>query len=189
MKAIHRLDKKSHVRKNFVACALAVLANGISIPTYAASDSAVITITGKVLANTCTIDNASKEQNIVLPDISDRDIRGLGKTGGMKDIIITLAECGASVGNVAITTSGAVDSDDSTAFANTASEGAEGVGLYFYQTDGITTFKPDGSVTEERALVPSENNVLTFKAAYVGTKDTVKAGDFNAVVNINFEYL
>lgn len=50
----------------------------------AASDTAALTITGKVLANTCTIDSGSAVQTIPLGNISDRDIRGKGTTGEKK---------------------------------------------------------------------------------------------------------
>lgn len=167
---------------------IAALVCGLSANTYAASDSAIITITGKVLANTCTIDEASAKQSITLSDIADRDIKGVGKTGGEKNISIVLKDCGAAASNVVVTASGTPDDDDTTAFANTATDGAEGVGLYFYQTDGSTKFKPDGSAEETSALTPSADNTLTYKAAYVGTKDTVKAGDFSTVVNMKFDY-
>lgn len=184
-----RLIKEKNIKRATVTTGvIAALVCGLSANTYAASDSATITITGRVLANTCTIDSTSASQNIVLSDIADRDIKGAGKTGGEKNIRIVLKDCGAAASNVVVTTSGTADTDDTTAFANTAADGAKGVGLYFYQTDGAKKFKPDGSVEETSALRPSEDNPLTYKASYVGTKDTVRAGDFSTVVNMMFKY-
>ncbi|MFP2423372.1 fimbrial protein [Pseudescherichia vulneris] len=167
---------------------IAALVCGLSANTYAASDSATITISGRVLANTCTIDSATATQKIDLPNISDRDIKGVGKTGGEKEISIVLKDCGAAASSVVVTASGTAVTDYSTAFANTASDGAKGVGLFFYQTDGVKKFKPDGSVQETSPLRSSEDNTLTYKAAYVGTEDTVTAGYFSTVVNMKFEY-
>lgn len=157
----------------------------------AASDTATITITGRVVANTCTISSGSKEQAIQLQSIADRDIQDKGATGGDNDVNIVLRDCGSAASKVKVSAWGNADADDITAFANAISSsdgGAEGVGLYFYQTGG-EKFLPDGSVTESSDLIPSADNTLIYKAAYVGTKGTVAAGSFRTVVNMGFEYL
>jgi len=157
----------------------------------AATDKATITITGKVLANTCTIDSSSATQSIPLDDISDRDIRGKGTIGGKKDVVIKLTNCGAGASRVVVSASGTPDADDASAFTNVKTQadgGATGVGVYFFQTDGTTKFVPAGTVTQISTLKPSVDNTLTYKAAFVGTKDAVTAGDFSTVVNMNFNY-
>lgn len=136
-----------------------------ALQAQAASESTVITFNGTVLANTCTLSTGSREQIMVLGSIADRDIKGKGTTGG--------------------------ENDDSLAFRNSLPEsegGAAGVGLYFYQTDGKTQFSPDGSVTQISPLTPAADNILIDKAAYAGTKDSVVAGKFSTVINMNFEY-
>lgn len=158
---------------------------------HAASDTATITITGRVLANTCTIDSGSATQTIQLDDISDRDIRGKGTTGGKKDVVIKLTNCGAGASGVVVSASGSEDTDDASAFANVKAQadgGATGVGVYFFQTDGTTKFVPAGTAKQTSELTPSVDNTLTYKASYVGTKDAVTAGDFSTVVNMTFEY-
>lgn len=157
----------------------------------AASDMAVITITGRVLANTCTIDSGSASQTVTLPDIADRDISGKGTTGGAKDVVIVLKDCGAAASGVEVRASGNPDTKDTTAFTNAVAQadgGATGVGVYFFQTDGTTKFLPDGTVTQTSALTPSVDNILTYKASYVGTSDAVTAGTFSTVVNMTFDY-
>jgi len=156
-----------------------------------AADSAVITINGRVIANTCTIDSNSASQIITLNDVADRDIRGKGKTSGEKEVTINLKDCGAQATAVTVTASGAADADDNTAFRNVITEsngGATGVGLYFYQESSTAKFTPDGAATQSRQLIPNSDNVLTYKAAYTGTKDTVTAGAFSTVINMMFEY-
>ncbi|QUG77039.1 fimbrial protein [Erwinia sp. E602] len=169
----------------------ALLLSGTGAVTHAASDSAIITLTGRVLANTCTIASGSETQTIQLANVADRDIKGKGTTAGEKTIEMVPEECGTAASAVKVSASGSADADDKTAFANgitAKSDGATGVGLYFYQTDGTKKFNPDGSVTEKSKLTPSENNTLTCKAAYVATKDSITAGEFRTVVNMNFEY-
>lgn len=181
-------NRKAAIKR---AGTLAVLLCGMSTNAYAASDSAIITITGRVLANTCTVDSASANQNIVLPDIADRDIAGTGKTGGEKEVNIILKDCGGDAGSVVVTVTGNQDPLDDSAFANAIPAGnnsADGVALYFMQTDGVTKFSPSGSVQETSILTPAQDNTLVYKASYVGTKDTVTAGNFSTVVNMQFAY-
>ncbi|XGI80457.1 fimbrial protein [Enterobacter hormaechei] len=157
----------------------------------AASDSARITITGNVLSNTCTIDNGSANQTVVLPDISDRDISGKGKLGGLTNVTIKLNDCGTAASEVEVSASGNQDDEDATAFSNSVSQedgGATGVGVYFYHTDGATKFLPDGSVTQVSKLTPLSDNTLNYQASYVGINDTVTAGPFSTVVNMTFTY-
>lgn len=154
----------------------------------AASDTATITITGTVKASTCTIDSDSANKKVTLPDIADRDIQGKGKTGGTKDIDIVLKDCGASVTTVLVTASGNADDENTGAFKNSLTDGADGVALYFYKTDKTGLFNPQGTETETSTLTPSQDNTLTYQAAYVGTKDKVTAGAFSTVVNMKFNY-
>ncbi|BDB31197.1 TPA: type 1 fimbrial protein [Salmonella enterica] len=164
---------------------------GCVLQAQAASDSTFITFNGTVLANTCTLSTGSRDQIMVLGSIADRDIKGKGTTGGEKEVNMVLRDCGASATAVVVSVQGEADNDDALAFRNALPEsegGAAGVGLYFYQTDGKTQFSPDGSVTQISALTPSADNTLIYKAAYAGTKDSVVAGKFSTVVNVNFEY-
>ncbi|ANS44766.1 fimbrial protein [Serratia inhibens] len=157
----------------------------------AATDSASITVTGKVLANTCTLDKAASTLSPILPDISDRDIKGVGTVGGEKDIDIVLKDCGAAVKEVLITVTGTKDGgSDDFAFKNTSqSDPSSGVGLYFYQTQsGTDKFKPDGSTPKTYAINPSEDNTLKMRASYVGLGDTVTAGNFQSTVTMTIDY-
>jgi P pilus assembly protein, pilin FimA len=164
----------------------------ISSFAQAASDKSEVSVTGRILANTCIIDSASAKQTINLPDIADRDIAGKGTIVGTTDVLIVLNDCGASATGVLVNASGNPDTEDITAFANSISQadgGATGVGVYFFQTDGLTKFLPDGSVTQTSKLTPLMNNTLTYKAAYVGTKNKVTPGILNTIVNMTFDYL
>lgn len=81
--------------------ALLLIAVGMG-NAYAATDTAIITITGKVVANTCTMSSGSATQTVTLNDIADRDIRGKGVTGGDKNISIVLKDCGTAASAVKV---------------------------------------------------------------------------------------
>ncbi|KAB8312454.1 type 1 fimbrial protein [Erwinia endophytica] len=168
--------------------ALAVFVCGMSVNTYATTDTASITITGTVIANTCTIDNDSATQAISLTPIADRDIKGVGTTGGAKKVNIVLKDCGEGASAVKVTASGEADGSE---FKNTyagTEQAATGGGLRFLETDSKTAFTPDGKTTETSTLTPSSDNTLIYTAEYVGTADKVTAGEFETVVNMTFEY-
>lgn len=174
-------------KKTGAALFAALLAGAISVNAGAA-DTAVIVITGTVVSNTCTLSDSSRHQTKVLPPIADRDIRGRGTTGASVSFDIDLEDCGPGTTGVRVTASGTPDGSETDAFGNTLADGAKGVALYVYRTNGTDRFKPDGSVSEVSPLTPSTSNRLTYRAAYVGTGEAVTAGRFSTVVNMKFEY-
>ena len=164
----------------------------LSGAAQAASDRAQITVKGRVLANTCTFDASGSTLNPVLPDIADKDIKGVGKTGGMTKVKISLKDCGADTKSVSVTASGmSGNKSDSAVFGNTSKNAgaATGVGLFFYQSNtGSDKFEPAGTVTKVYPLNPGQDNALEFRAAYVGTSNSVTAGDFQTVVTLSMTY-
>lgn len=159
----------------------------------AASDTATITITGKVLANTCSIDSSSATQTITLPTISDRDITGIGAIDSAKTAVpIILRNCGATATSVVVNTSGKAhgvtpELFDNIIASNTAGR-AGGFGIYFYHTNGSDLFFPNGSSRETIRLTPSVDNILTFYATYGVATASVTPGNISAVVNMTFDY-
>ncbi|KGT88760.1 hypothetical protein NG99_21075 [Erwinia typographi] len=181
-------------RRAVSAMALTVLlAAGLNAQAQAASAEAFITIKGKVLSNTCTLE--SKNINVAMAAISDKDIRKKGETAAKRTVSLVLKDCGGAVSAVKVTAQGTADDDDKSAFANLYGNGkdetktaATGLGIHFYETDGNTLFNPDNPVTETSTLTPDEDNTLTYTAEYVGTKDTVTGGNFSTVINMTLDY-
>lgn len=175
------------MEKSALALLLCVMYFPVS-GTMAASDNTSITVSGKVVSNTCVIDDSKSDLSVRLDTISDRDIQKKGDTMGKRDVKIVLKDCGKDTKQVNVTVSGDPDADNTDAFRNASTtDAATGVGLYFYKTDGATLFKPAGS-TEKSTLTPSTENTLTYKAAYVATKANPSAGGFTSVVNLKLDY-
>ncbi|ENJ4070667.1 type 1 fimbrial protein [Enterobacter hormaechei] len=156
--------------------------------SQANSDSASITIIGRVLANTCTIDNGSARQTIILPDVSDRDFHSVGVTIGETPVSIRLNDCGSDIQSVVVKVSGDADSVNTEAFNNSynGQNKAEGIAINFYRTDGIS-FLPNGSNPEEIKLAPG-NNEIVYKTSYISTTEKIVGGNVVAVVNLQFDY-
>ncbi len=157
----------------------------------AALDSAQIILSGKVIANTCTFDSASSDVNPVLPNISDKDIRGIGMVGGNKSIRIVLKDCGSDVNKVEISASGQSDSENKMAFKNMSqSIPAKGVGIYRYQNEhGDEKFDPAGQIKQVYSLSKNQDTNLIFKAAYVGLSDSPTAGNIQSIITLTMKYL
>lgn len=156
--------------------------------TLAKSDSATITITGRVLANTCTIDNGSAKQTVILPDVSDRDFRDVGVTAGETPVIIRLNDCGSDIQSVMVKVSGDPDPVNPGAFNNSynGQNKANGVAINFYRTDGVL-FSPNGSNPEETKLIPG-NNEIVYKTSYISTINKISGGNVTSVVSLHLEY-
>lgn len=169
---------------------IALIAGASFLPLsglQAATDSAKISVSGSIVDNTCTLDTATSDLNPVLDTISDRDMQTAGTVKGEKSIKIVLKNCGKDTTGVQVKAAGTADSDNDSAFKNSGT--AQGIGLYFYKTDGETIFKPGDS--ENSTFTPDVDGgkTLTYKAAYVSTTDNPSAGDFKSEVDLTFTYL
>jgi major type 1 subunit fimbrin (pilin) len=153
----------------------------------AASDSAEINVSGKILANTCTIGSASYD--VELPAVADRDIKGAGTVSAVSvEVPVLLTGCGADVSTVKVTASGTGSGNYFTNSVNATAGGATGVGIAFYQTDRKSEFKASGEVSETSDLNASGETTLTYLAKYIGIAERVTAGDVKAAVSMKFEY-
>lgn len=183
---------RSEIRRQFSAlCAALTLAMALpAVPSAMAADSdGTISVTGKVVDNTCELDKA--DIPVTLDTVSAVSLMNAKKTDvAAKDFTVALKNCGAHAKNVDITVSGTPDGEDSTAFKNEATNSAaSGVAMDFYSLNGTdkTKMKPDGG----EATQPLKDDVastLNFRAAYVGTKDSITAGNFKSVVKFSLTY-
>lgn len=166
---------------------------GASQGAQAASDGATITMTGKVVDNTCTVSTEPVKGDLGQVSLRDLTDAGVGSALSKKtEIDVKLTGCGAGAKKVDITAKGMADTDDTTgvAFKNTAPTGAaNGVGVVFYETDGTTAFNAKTPVKESYTGLTQGDNTLKFQAAYVLT-DAAKAaaGDFASTVTLTLAY-
>jgi len=151
-----------------------------------AADTATITITGRVLANTCTLDN--KTLSVELPTISTVDFGGAaGKEAGEVVVPVSFSNCGEDVKSISVKISGTPDPDDSGSRVFKNSGTSDGVGVVLYDTDGIR-FKPDGT-SNAVAIKPNGGTASKeYKAKYRSTKSEVKGGTVSTVITATFTY-
>lgn len=162
---------------------LALLSSGTG-----AADMTSVTLEGELIDSSCTFAGGLL---VKLPDVQRTEFTQKGTVLAITPVNIELKDCAAGAGKVDVYARGSPTTEDEFAFANTSTRGdsASGVGLYFYQEDGSTLFRPDGSVGQSvTTLKPSVDNTLTFSAGYVALTDSTVAGSFSSVVNILLDY-
>jgi len=189
--------KEITMRKHltFTPAALLITAAAtLSGSAFAASDGTKIQVTGKIVDNTCIINDSGSDLSPTLATVSARELKGKGTTLGKRDVKLVLKDCGKDITRgVTITAKGTPDTSDTGGYAfknsATGTSAASGIGLRFYKSaDKSTPFMANGSVAETVTFLKEGDNTLTFAAAYVATADEPSAGNFNTTVNLTLAY-
>lgn len=158
--------------------------------TAAEPNGGAITVTGTVEDTTCELDKA--EIPVTLDTVSAISIKNASKADvAAKDFTVSLKNCGAHAGTVVVTVSGEGDGTDTKAFKNEATDNpANGVAMDFYSLSGTTPtqMKPGDKARQAFTRQSDGTASLSFRAAYVGTSDTITAGSFKGVVNFTLSY-
>lgn len=170
----------------FATAALMTAFTGVGRPALA-GDSAMVTITGMVRANTCTVgDTASGE----LAPVSVRDFKGVAGTPvGSANVPVVFSGCGKQANGVKVKVTGTpVGSDGAFKNDNDGKEGgATNVGVYFYDTDGTTLIKA-GTDVDAKEQSFTTDTTLNYKASYVSTASDVGAGSVVTTITMSFTY-
>lgn len=152
---------------------------GIVPSAQADSPTTTIPLSGRVVANTCTFNNAN--QTVTLDKISPTEFRD-SSIKAAKNFTVGIT-CSAGVSMVQIVPSGQADAIDKTAFNNSGD--ADNVALRLLTSNG-QVLAPDGS--NGVSVTPSSGSgSYTFKAGYVATGN-VSAGSFTSMVTMSFNY-
>ena len=152
---------------------------GIVPSAQADNPTTVIPLSGRVVANTCTFNNAN--QTVTLSKVRLAEFRDSGIKAA-KNFTVGIS-CAAGISTVRIVPSGQADAIDETAFNNSGN--AENVALRLLTNDG-KVLAPDGN--EGVSVTPSGGSgSYTFQAGYVATGN-VSGGSFTSMVTMSFDY-
>jgi major type 1 subunit fimbrin (pilin) len=176
------------LKKGITALALIFVSGTHAV---ASGDSATITLGGRVLANTCTLDSSALL--VELPDINVSDIVSIGSRASQVEIPFLLKGCGADVTAVRVVASGTPDENNTSSFVNaipTDEGGATGVSVRITMLDGSYPFLPDGSQMQIVQLNPQlPENRFSFFAQYRVNILPVTPGKIMSLVDFRFTYL
>jgi major type 1 subunit fimbrin (pilin) len=202
---IHSEIQNMNLKPTLLAVGLAVACGGLAIaPAALAADSGLITINGKVLNGTCSVDgNGSGSNNftITLPDVQSSAFGStVGTVAGPQPFTLKLTGCptvpssGVSVGaqfNAATVTA----SGDLTNASVPGS--ATGVGVRLLDSSNAQIVLAAGvnsAVTDPAAITVSGSPAaaapitLNYTAEYISTATSVGAGSVATTVNYLINY-
>ncbi len=176
------------IAKKVAAGLLTMVMAGMNAPlTLASSDPVSVTITGKIIANTCTLDSTS----VIVPlgSIALRELQGAGNTSQLKSFHLDLKECGDTAKSVNVTVKGIADEQNSQALALTSAgaSAAQGVAIYLLDKDKNLLPVNDEALATYN-LAPGNKNTLLFYAQYVATTDNPRAGEAKSSASIYLDY-
>ncbi|MCU6398712.1 MULTISPECIES: fimbrial protein [Enterobacter] len=180
--------KVTRVIRNVLAAAAV---SGITFATQAADGK--INFTGTILDSACTIDTSTANQTVNLGKIPKSSFSAAGSVAAATRFSIMLNNCPAAVTSASIKFDGTADSSDTSILALNSDQTAKGVGVAFYEEDGITaiplatqskSITLDTSAGEDAA----NSNKMTFVAKYKATQAAVVAGTANATSDFTITY-
>ncbi|MEH8024225.1 fimbrial protein [Gallibacterium anatis] len=174
---------------------LATLVLATSATAFAAAENidGTITFNGKLVDNTCVVNDNSKNQTVKLPDLPISRLAEANKTAGLTLFQIQLDKCGKETKARAyfVPTPNKVDLT-SGRLINTATDGAaKNVQVQLVDSDGTTEINATGTGGNQGSQLQTINgndgSKLNYYARYYAT-GTTTAGTVNASVDYYVEY-
>lgn len=162
----------------------------------AVASDGTINITGTILDSACTVDTTQATQTVNLGLIQRTAFGEAGSVAGATRFSISLKNCPSTVKSASVTFDGNANKGNADILALNSGQTAEGVGVAFYEADGVTAIPLatksaiitlDTASTGEPAT-PANVNQLTYVAKYKSTQAAVKAGTANATSDFTITY-
>lgn len=163
--------------------AAAMLAASWSVHAADSSPTATVHITATVVGNTCTPEWATeKNVEVSLGKVADTALKSVGDVGATKPFVLSLKDCDSGITKVSVTSMGQADTADSKAFANTATNGADGVAVTLFGGDDQSTqLTPDATSSAEYAVTDGAAE-MTFLAKLKRSAAVAEGGNKDGAV-------
>lgn len=163
----------------------------LGLTTSAFASDGTVTITGKVIDQSCVVNTGGKDQTVKLPTVQTSTLNEANKTAGKTPFTISLENCNASTDQVSaffLPSATNVNSDGN--LKNLVTNGAENVAVQLVNEDDSAIkvgYNVDNQNVAYKALDNKTSKVLNYKAQYIAT-GTATAGDVKAQVEYNIIY-
>jgi len=185
--------------------ALCVIALGVaSVNTYAADEPVLtgdgtVTFTGKLTANTCQVDQDSKDRQVTLPTLSTQRLTTAGNYDGTTNFTLNVINCSADVKEIgahfeALGSTGRNPATGNLTNSDVSATGAKNVEVRLYDADGSQLVLGSSSKTiSVTAAAEGETEstggtaTLNYAGGYYATGQT-SAGDVKAQVVYSLVY-
>ncbi|HDH7382524.1 TPA: fimbrial protein [Escherichia coli] len=172
---------------------LGILAAASSSATLAYDGK--INFTGKVVAQTCSVDTGSESLSVVLPTVSTTTLSTDAKTAGLTPFTIQLTGCAVSAASGVDKVNAYFEPNANTDYTtgnltNTASSGASNVQIQLLNADGVKVIKLGQAAAAQNVDTVAINDAkvtLRYNAQYYAT-GVATAGDVTSTVNYTIAY-
>lgn len=163
------------------------LAAALACSTAAQAADGTINFTGNITTAACTIDTASATQTVNLGTITASTFTGTaGVAVAPTRFTIALSACPDTLTSATVKFDGTANSTNSNLLALSSGQGATGVGIGIYESNG-TTLIPLQTAAAAVSFTSGAASV-SYIAKYVSTAASVTAGSANAVTNFTIAY-
>ncbi|WP_333495293.1 fimbrial protein [Kluyvera sp. CHPC 1.251] len=153
------------------------------------ADSVQLNFTGSILAGTCSVDTASKNQSVAMGDVGTIIFSSPGDRSPAQTFSIVLSCEENSPTGATVTFSGATATGDATLLAlDSGTDATTGVAIVLSDKEGN---KIDlGSASSVYSLAEASANEMQFNAQYVSLveRGAITAGKANATAQFTINY-
>jgi major type 1 subunit fimbrin (pilin) len=173
------------MKKTLLSTALvAVIAATAFAPTAQAANSGTITISGKVLSDTCTV-NVNNNATVTLPTVMTNSLSTVGSTAGTTGFTIGLTGCDTNTTSAAMTFSGSNIDAGTGNLKNTVSGGSN---VQVQLLNGASVINASSGTNAPVIAVTSGSGSVAMNARYVAATAAASAGLVASTVNFTLTY-
>lgn len=157
------------------------------IAAQSAFAAGTVNFTGRVIAEGCTINSESKVLDVLLGDVSAKELTTAGELAGGEQFVIELENCTPDT-TVAVRFTGANDDNDADILAVTPGNGAAtNVGIALFEEDGTTQVNLDQDSARITLPTGATELSLPYVARYKATGQATP-GPANGTVAYSLQY-
>ena len=176
-----------NIKKTSVLSAVTAALLATCWGAQATGNTAVMTVTAEVSESTCQL--TLPKNKLELGSYSSAAFKKIiGTELGLKEFSLELTDCGNKVQEATVTVKGEPDIENTSAFQNTLTGGAEGVAVLIEGGTVPAKVIPDGNVFYTFPSSNVNSLSLKFNAKLISTKTAVKAGKIEAPITFTVTY-
>lgn len=173
------------MNKTLLATTLvAVIAAAAFAPTAQAANTGTITISGKVLADTCTI-AVNGGATVALPTVMTNSLSTVGSNAGSTPFTIALSGCDANTTSAAMSFSGANIDAGTGNLKNTVTGGSN---VQVQLLNGASVINASTNANAPTITVTSGSGSVAMNARYVAATAAATAGMVASTVSFTLSY-
>lgn len=174
------------MNKTLLSTALvAIVAATAFVPTAQAANTGTITISGKVLSDTCTV-NVNGGATVVLPTVMTNSLSTVGSSAGTTPFTIGLTGCDTNTTSASMAFSGSNIDAGTGNLKNTVSGGSN---VQVQLLNGASVINASTGTNAPVIAVTGGAGSVAMNARYVAASAAASAGLVASTVNFTLTYL